>query len=230
MIESADDRLSAWASGICPGAEVALAWSDAPADKRPRVVCHLIELAAAPPSRPISSGRGAALQYAARYLITTVSADRRDEHRLLGLLIASALDHPDFDVDLAGLSSATWIALHQVPRPGFIIQVLLRRERAEPTGHLVRELVVQDAVLTGLAGQVVGPAARPLAGARLEIPAMNRSTYTDQRGRFTFPGIPADPLPSLMRVLARGRQLEIDPSRLIAKDRTLTITFPITET
>ncbi len=158
-----------------------------------------------------------------------LSRDSHEEHRLLGDVVLAALDNPGVQVDLGGISSEWWIALRQLPRPAVILQVLLRQERPDPGLKLVREIVLREAPLVNLIGRVLGPEAIPVAGARLELPAMQLSTYSDQRGRFSFTAVPAKPLPKLLRVIARGQQLDVDPGALLGRDRTLTITFPITE-
>lgn len=230
MIDQTDDSLISWLSGVCPQAEVSLSLPEGAPGARPQVVCYLLNLAASPPARALDATKAAPLQFSARYLVMVQSRDRHEEHSLLGSLVLAALDNPSVQVDLGGIASDWWLALRQLPRPAFILQVLLRQERPDPGLRLVREIVLREAPLVNLIGRVLGPEAIPLAGARLELPAMRLSTYSDQRGRFSFTAVPAKPLPKLLRIIARGQQLDVDPGELLGRDRTLTITFPITET
>lgn len=230
MIEQADATVSEWIEATCPDAEISLALlGDAPA-KKATVVCYLIGFAPTPPARPAVGAKAAPLQFSVRYLVMAVGRDAREEHKLLGELIPAALDHPGFEVDLAPHPAELWTALRLVPRPAFMLQVLLSRARPEPEARLVRELVLRDSPMCSIAGRVVGPKSTPLAGARLEIPSMNLSIFTDERGRFAFPPIPSQPLPGQLLVTARGRRLEIDPAKLLKSGPSPTITFPITET
>lgn len=229
MIDQTDDTLITWLAGVCPKAEVSLSLPEGAPGAKPQVVCYLLNLASSPPARSIDHTRAAPLQFSARYLVMVQARDSHEEHRLLGDLVLAALDNPGVQVDLGGIASEWWIALRQVPRPAVILQVLLRQERPDPGLKLVREIVLREAPLVNLVGRVLGPEAIPVAGARLELPAMHLSTYSDQRGRFSFAAVPAKPLPKLLRIIARGHQIDVDPGALLDRDRTLTITFPITE-
>ena len=60
-------------------------------------------------------------------------------------------------------------------------------------------------VVTGvpLWGQVLGPGGLPLAGAAVEVPALQLFTSADASGRFRFANVPARPPPRLV-VRAKG--------------------------
>jgi hypothetical protein len=71
-------------------------------------------------------------------------------------------------------------------------------------------LVVNGVGLRSLAGVVVGPGDVPVAAARVEIPSAGKWMETDSQGRFLFPGLPAEPPRMLVRVRARGRQMDAE--------------------
>jgi hypothetical protein len=172
------------------------------------VSLFLMELTSLPPMR---GERRTPLQLALRYVVTTWAQDAGAAHRLLGDLVAAAMQEEDFEVQLEPLSAEAWAALRAAPRPSFVLRVPVRQARPDPAVRLVRRpLVVQGGTLTRLFGVVLGPGDVALAGARVEIPAADVSTETDWRGRFHFPGIPAEPATRLVRVRARGRVLEVE--------------------
>ena len=91
-------------------------------------------------------------------------------------------------------------------------------------------LVVCTAPITGLAGVVLGPDDIPLAGARVELPALRLAVRTDAGGRFRFAGIPGGKsAPQHLRVFAKGHMLDVtaDPSDLAGG--SLVIRFEIVE-
>jgi hypothetical protein len=49
-----------------------------------------------------------------------------------------------------------------------------------------------------------------VAGARVEVPSAAAVAETDSGGWFHFPSLPAEPRTKLVRVRARGRQLDVE--------------------
>jgi hypothetical protein len=222
MIDTVDEQLLEWLKSEVPGSPVSLAPPTAGLEAKPAVSCYLLELAAAPPARAPANGRPVPLQLGLDLYL--------EAHRLLGNLVLAAMDRPGCEVDLTPPPAAMWQALGAIPRPAFVMQLPLRRERPLPSTGIVRHpIVIREASLRALSGRVLGPGEVPLAGARLEIPALHLSTRSDATGRFTFPPIPSSPLPSEVIVTARGRMLRVVPDQLIDGERQLIITFPITE-
>jgi hypothetical protein len=209
VIEHADVLVSEWAAAVT-GSGVPVVLAPPSDDRTPAtgVSVFLMELV----SRPALRGeRRTPLQLGLRYLVTTWAEDPLSAHRLLGSLVLAAMEVESFEVDLTPPSPLTWAALGAAPRPGFVLQVLLRMPRPHPVAAPVRgPLVVQGVALTRLTGVLLGPGDIPIAAARIELPAAGAATETDSLGRFWFPGVPAEPERKLVRVRARGRQLDVE--------------------
>jgi hypothetical protein len=208
VIEGADVRLADWAGAVAgTGVEVALT---APANGRSGagVSLFLMDMVSLQPMR---GQRRAPLQLALRYLVTAWAGDPAAEHRLLGQLVAAAMQEEGFEVLLAPTSPETWLALGVAPRPAFVLQVPVRQLRPEPAVPRVRgPLVVQGVALAPLSGIVLGPGDVPVASARVEVPSANAAAETGPDGRFRFPNLPVEPRQKLVRVRARGRQLDVE--------------------
>jgi Pvc16 N-terminal domain len=208
VIEQADARLAEWAGAVAgTGVQVALS---APVNQPSGtgVSLFLMDLVSLPPMR---GQRRAPLQLALRYLVTAWGADPHAEHRLLGELVAAAMQEEDFEVLLAPTPPETWLALGASPRPAFVLQVPVRQARPEPAVPRVRgPLVVRGVGLAPLAGVVLGPGDIPVAAARVEVPSAGAVAETDPDGRFRFPMLPVEPRQKLVRVRARGRQIDVE--------------------
>ena len=230
MIDTIDRELLDWLKATVPKTTVSLAVPPAEAGDKPLVSCYLLALATAPPTRGAANGSPAPQQYALRYLISVSAADPEVAHRVLGPLVFAAMDRPGCEVELDMLPADLWLALGVVPRPAFMMRVPLRLARPEPAaGMVLHPIVINQSPLRALSGRLVGPGDVPLAGARLALPSLNLATRSDHRGHFTFPPIPADPLPKELVITARGRVLSVAPQHHLGDDHTLTITFPLPE-
>jgi hypothetical protein len=202
VITAADGRLSAWASELLP--KVTLSF-DAPAAGREGegVSLYLYELAPGP-EQPAAGGR---LQASLRYLVTTWAVTTERAHELLGTLLLAALQEPGFEVDPQPAAAGLWTALRLVPQPSFTLWLPVRQELGRPVAAPVRRpLELRATGLAPLDGTVLGPDQAPLAGANVELPALQLAAITDWRGRFSFPAVPAEPLPKELLVKARGRE------------------------
>jgi hypothetical protein len=211
VIEQADRRLTEWV-GTVVGPDVRVVLT-APSDEQQGagVSLFLMDLVSLPPMR---GERRAPLQMALRFVVTVWAGDALAEHRLLGELVAAAMQEEGFEVLLAPLPPAVWTALRATPRPSFVLQVPVRQARPEPSVPRVRgPLSVQGVGLAPLAGVVLGPGDIPVANARVEVPAASAVAETDPEGRFRFPALPLEPDPKLVRVRARGRQLDVEVAR-----------------
>jgi hypothetical protein len=208
VIEQADRRLTEWVGEVVgPNVRVALA---APSDELQGagISLFLMDLVALPPMR---GQRRAPLQMALRYVVTAWAGDALGEHRLLGELVAAAMQEEGFEVQLEPLPPEAWLALRAAPRPSFVLQVPVRQERPEPSVPRVRgPLAVRGVGLAPLAGVVLGPGDVPVANARVEVPAADAVAETDPEGRFRFANLPVEPRQKLVRVRARGRQLDVE--------------------
>jgi Pvc16 N-terminal domain len=208
LFEEADARLTEWVGGVAgPDVQVALT---APANQHSGagVSLFLMDLVS---QQPMRGQERAPLQLALRYLVTAWAEDPVAEHRLLGALVAAAMQEEGFDVLLSPTPPATWSALGAAPRPAFVLQVPVRQTRPEAALPRVRgPLVVRGVALAPLAGVVLGPGDVPVASARVEVPSADAVAETDTQGRFRFPGLPVEPRQKLVRVRARGRQLDVE--------------------
>jgi hypothetical protein len=208
LIEQSDARLTDWVTAVVgKGVTVALT---APVNEHSGtgVSLFLMDLVSRPPMR---GQVRTPVQLALRYLVTVWAEDPVAEHKLLGDMVAAAMQEEGFEVVLAPVAPETWLALGARPRPAFVLQVPVRQPRPEPVRPRVRgPLVVQGVPLVALSGVVLGPGDVPVANARVDIPSAGATAQTDPLGRFHFAGLPAEPAQRRVRVRARGRQMEVE--------------------
>ncbi len=214
MADQFDERLKSWIASEIEGAEVSLA---TPAKERPGrgVGLYLLELVPLPAPR---TGKRPPLQLSLRYLVTAWSEKPEDAHEILAQLMFAAMDNKDFQVDLEPIPLTAWTAMGVPPQPSFVLRIPLRQERPEPQTKLVRELRLESSPLISFHGLLLGPGETPLAGCRVEIPALHLSTITDYKGRFTFPGVPAAGSKQLL-VKAKGFELPVSSEQNHADSR-----------
>lgn len=225
MIEEVDQRLRQWVLSTLsdlpmdstpevdfepPGAELlqtATANDTAPNDTAPNAKIHLY-LMEMRRVAPVPGRKRPPRRLLLRYLVTASASSHTLIHRLLGNLAFAALENTEFELDENPLPLELWSAFKVAPRPGFVLQAPVDL-RVEPRrGPLVEKaLVLETENLVELHGLVVGPGDRPIAGARVGIPALGRSTYTDGNGRFTFGAI--SQAAKRLRIEARGRELDV---------------------
>lgn len=230
MFEQTDGRLKDWVNQTLGPTEISL---ESPGKVQPGkgVGLYLFELANAFPS---SGAFLPPLKLELHYLVTAWAEKPEEAHDLLGRLAFAALTNSGFEVDPGPLPAATWLAFGTPPRPAFILRVPLTIERPEPVTRLVTQpLVVHDSPLVEFAGQVLGPGEIPLVNARVEIPFLNLFTYTDRKGWFRFPAVPAQPgSPAQagglhLRVVSKGWTLELDAERPSLAHEPLVIHFDL---
>ena len=223
-ITAIDADLLAWAREVAPDAD---AWLGLPEPAGPDgaarngVAIYLFELG----PMPVRGGPGRPpLQAALRYLIATESAEPEQAHTWLGNLVLSALDTPGVEVDLEPIAPGTWAALGLRPRPAFVLTVPLRRERPTVTKLVTVPPIVKHVPVSRLHGRVLGPSDTPLPGVRVELPALRRSTRTDDGGRFAFGSVPAENVVPLQVVVrAKGRFFAVDATTSVGTDDGLLI-------
>ena len=205
MIDQMDSHLMDWVVQTLGPVEVSLDCpANAPAGKG--VSLYLIELANA---FPAAGTYTPPLKLELRYLVTVWAPEPEEAHRLLGVLAFAAMGNSGFEVDLTPLPAAAWLAFPARPRPGFILRVPVTIERPEPVTKIVTQpLVVEASPMTSLEGLVLGPEDSPVSFARVEIPFLDLSTYTDRKGRFRFPAVPVEPRVKNLRVVLKGWTLE----------------------
>jgi hypothetical protein len=162
---------------------------------------------------PVPAARGARgrppVQIALRYLVSTQAADTEESHRLLGDLVFAALENAEIEVEAIPPPLELWRSLGVAPRPALIVRTLLRKERPETKEpYVTRPAIVETVPTMSLHGIVMGPGDFPVMGARVEYPALKRSTRTDGQGKFRFATVPSTPSAKLL-VTVKGTRLSV---------------------
>jgi hypothetical protein len=226
MIDEVDQRLKTWVGEVAGDAPVSFAAPDRNSVGQ-GVSLYLLELGSAPPTRSV---RRVPLQFSVCYLITVGGETPERAHQLLSELIFSALETPDFDVDLNPLPLALWSALAIPPQPAFRVRLPVRRERPEPHVRRVHfPLITQTVPNEVLLGRVVGPGEVPIPGALVDLPSLKLSTRTDARGCFRFPLVPSRASIGRLEVRAKGEVLHVGAETLTAEAGLLVIRMPLKE-
>jgi hypothetical protein len=184
---------------------------------------YLLSFASSPPPR---TAERPPLQFLLRYLITSWADTPQKAHDLLGQLIFAAMQNADFTVDLDPLPAETWLALKLIPRPSFILSIPIRQDRPKPKAEYVRgPLSVKSEPMAPFVGKVVGPGGIPISGARVEVPSLQLFNYTDANGQFQFAGLPAQQAKKELRILAKGRQMDVTVDQPADTNQTVVIQF-----
>ena len=221
MIDQVDRELKQWVKGIVAEVDVVVGLPRQLEGKR-GVSLYLLALAEPPAAW---KHRQATTRVALRYLVTAWATDDEDAHSLLGKLIGAALEKREYELDLTEPPAAIWAAFGIAPRPAFTLYLPLPLERLELSAKLVRgPLVVRGSPVLSLHGVVLGPGDIPISGASVELPALQLSTHTDPRGRFSFATVPGEPGSIQLLVKAKGRAQRITVEQNTS-DEPLTIRF-----
>jgi hypothetical protein len=211
VIEQADARLVEWAGKVVDSSAVVSLGRPGDANKGSGVSLFLMELVSQPPMR---GDRRAPLQLGLRYLVTTWADDPGAEHRLLGELVAAAMQEDGFEVELTPLSADAWASLGGGQRPSFVIKVRVRVDLPEPPAKpVLKPMVVQEVGVAQLSGVVLGPGDVPLAAAHVDLLSLALTVETDAQGRFLFPAVPAEPKQLRVRIRARRKEVEVQVVR-----------------
>lgn len=199
-LDDAAAELQSWASTVLPEARVALG-PPATAASQDQVSLHLLQIEGHPPPR---GPRRPPLQVDLHFLVSAASPRPEAELHMVGELLFAALARDDLEVELGPVTPNVWRSLGTVPRAAFILRMPFRRELPEPRAPRVRgPLVIKTVHGVPLRGQVLGPGDVPLAGASVEVPALQLFTSADAGGRFSFANVPASP-PARLVVRAKG--------------------------
>lgn len=222
MLQQVDSQIQRWVAN-CLG-DIPISFLP-PSDQIPDggVNLFLLELVETPPA---STTAVAPMQFSARYLVSTWG-EPEQAHRLLGDLVLAALEGlpPDMELEFEAVPAQLWLALRALPRPAFFLRVLIRKLRPESeVKYVTQPLVVEMLSAVPLVGVVLGQGAMPVVGARIECPALDLSTVTDQKGRFRFGTVPAS-LPLRLIIKAKGRQLAITTTQPTSDENPLVIQF-----
>lgn len=206
VIDEVEKQIAAWISDVHNNVPVRTVAPGEIANER----CFGLYLLDLLPAPPTEQGPSKLFQLILRFLVTAWADTPEESHRLLGELALSLSEHPVYDLELTPLPAQSWSAFGVAPRPSFMLRAPLQKERSQPVVKLIREpMVLRESPLVALEGVVLGPDEIPITGAFVELVSSQQSTYTDQKGRFVFPAVPAVPSRKKLRVKAKGRELAV---------------------
>ena len=172
MIDQLDHELASWVTSIIGDATTRF---DMPSEQPEGrgVVLYLLSFS---PTPPASTGKPIPLQFTLRYLVTTWAESPPEAHRLLGNLVLAAMEKSEYELELEPLPAETWQAFRLPPQPAFVLRVLLREPRPEPTAKYVTKVVIESRATVSVYGVIHGPEDIPIASARIELRNSPRST------------------------------------------------------
>ena len=170
------------------------------------VTTYLLEIQRA---QVVRAEKRAPLQINLRFLICSWAAKPEQANEALLQLAFTALDREGWELEFDAFPIEVWKAFGAAPRPSFLLRIPVRMERLEPKVKLVRSLNLLASSVTSLEGMVVGPDDTPIPGAIVEVPAMQRWTNTDDRGKFVLSGMPQ--AQTFLVVRAKGQRIEVSP-------------------
>jgi hypothetical protein len=206
MLDRTLDQLRTWVQNAVDVDTVSLD-PPGPADGATVVSCYFYAIGENPPMR---SARNAPLQLACYVLVSCTAPTALESSRILSELIFATMQNPDYEIVLEPPPAEFWLALGVIPRPCYALRIPLRIERPSAAVPRVRQpLSVEGAPITQLNGVVLGPGDIPIAGARVEVPMLQRTTRTDANGRFRLTGMAAEPRAKQLRVSAKGETLDV---------------------
>ncbi|WP_052195340.1 hypothetical protein [Deinococcus radiopugnans] len=185
MFDHVTQQLTGWAAAR--GLD-AVQFSDTPTEGAPSVRFTLLGLLPMPAPRTL--GR-APLRVKFRYLVTCTDVSVREQ---LGQLLISAMQEPEFQVELGDVAPELWLALGWPPQPAFFLLVPVTVPLAEtvapfPTRHAIH---VTSSPATLRRGRVVGGDGQAVAGARITMDGLGEAIYTDRSGQFEVVSRPED--------------------------------------
>ncbi len=227
MIEDVDQHLADWITSVLSKEiEVSLLPPGNMGNKKV-VGLYLKDIL---PSVPHQGTRRPPLQVLLRYLITSWAKNPQESHRMLGLLLFAAMEHPGYEVELTPIPSEVWKAFGIIPVPAFMLRLPLRVERSEKPVQLIRSPIeIKKSNLASMKGMVLGPNKIPLTNARVELSTHNLVARTDAKGRFLFPSVPTQPPQKKVCVTARGRKLFKEVDFIKFKKKSWIIHFDVLE-
>ncbi len=206
MIEHVDQVLRKWAGTVAGDIAVSLSLEEK-IDADTSISLCLMDILSMP---MYGQGRRLPLQVRLRYLVSTQANNVETAHEILGKLLFSAMEKPEFEVDLESVDMVVWQAFGIVPRPAFYLILPMRVER-ENTTKLIRtppELVYQK--MRDLDGVVMGPGNIPVPNGRIKLADLGRSVTADEQGRFHLGSIPAKPSKRQFFISAKGQDFELE--------------------
>ncbi len=225
-ISAVNQNLSSWVDSTLPNTELTFQ-PPGDRDSSKGVSLYLMEFL---PAVTTSAVKKTAHQFQLRYLISSWSTEPEQAQQILSSLIFSAMDNPDFQIDLEPVSCQLWRAFGVTPRPSFLLQLPLILKRKEHRAPLIRyPLEIKQSSIVTMQGVVLGPEDVPIAQANVELPAYQLKTTTDSNGCFKFNTVPETPVVKKLKIKARNRVLEIEAKHESNDAKPLIIHFDVME-
>jgi hypothetical protein len=189
---------------------------------------HLTFLGTLPATPPRALSRQPqSLLMIARYLVTASAPSPAAADRLIVALGFAALDRGLPELERDGPAPDLWLALGVTARPALVVREVLERQRPAPSVPLVRRpLVTEWSHSRTLTGRVNGPRETPIAGARIEVASAGLTAYSDHRGEFSLPGVPAGPPAPLLVITAKGVRLTVRADAPASEPLVITVPLP----
>ncbi|MEO8133190.1 MAG: Pvc16 family protein [Betaproteobacteria bacterium] len=215
MLDQLDRDVIAWVAALPGIPEVVLQPPDDQAGRH-GICLYMVDLRQEPAQR---GTRRLTWSFQVRYLVTAHAPDPVEAHKILGAVLAAAIEKEDFDVDSDAPSLELWRALGAKPRPAFMLSVPWRHQRDLPQPPMVMHpLTIDPRQSVPLSGLVLGPEDTPVMAARVEIPELGLWATTDATGAFRFPSTPQGSSLNL-RITARGKVIERSTPKTTNSDR-----------
>lgn len=210
MFDKTDERLESWLKSITQDLEIFFAVPTKDLKKQ-GVYIYLLDLL------PNPSGRGVRrppLQITLRYLIFPQAETPKENHRVLGNLLISAMESTEFEVEKNPIPSGIWQAFGVPPQPAFILRVPFTLEREEKLAPPVKfPVVINQTTLESLQGRIFANEI-PVANAKVVIPALQITTTTNSDGFFRFASVPSEPKDKNLIVRAKGREFSVSTDQI----------------
>jgi hypothetical protein len=149
------------------------------------------------------------LRLRVRYLLSC-DPPTDDATQLIDRILVASLAGGPVSLLIEPVAAEVWQAFGLYPRLGLCAEVATQATRPRPRSPRVRTgLRVDTQPLRQVRGQVVGPGAIPVPGIRVVVADTGTTSYTDNRGRFAFPALPAG-RPARLLLSGKGVELVAD--------------------
>ncbi|MBB5376750.1 hypothetical protein HNQ07_002214 [Deinococcus metalli] len=193
---------------------------EVPQDGSPAILLTLLAILPFPPPRTLDR---TPLRFRLRYLVTAAPNASPAGQKVLGQVLAAAMQASDFQVELGDMAPELWSALGWRPQPAFWLMVPVTVPREQPSAPLAREhvLSVQDAGRVWRRGTVTDARGQPVAGARVQLEGAPEPLYTNSAGQFELAARPED---QVQIAAPGGREVQ----RVLVQPPGRQMTWPVT--
>jgi len=206
MIDTIDQLLRKWVGYVAGDVAISLSFEEKLETDLSISLC-LMDILSMP---MYGQGRRLPLQVRLRYLVSTEANDIEKAHQILGKLLFSAMEKPEFEVDLESVNMAVWQAFGIAPRPAFYLSLPMRVERKDTTKLISTSPELVYRKMRDLDGVVMGSGNIPIPNGRIKLADMGRSVTADEQGCFHLASIPDKPTKRQFFISAKGQDFEIE--------------------